>query len=371
MVYYQKGWLTERSRVYKELSERENLFKNLDSTFFSFTPPEAGWINMEMYLNGEKRLTCACSCVYDPFPDMKRWLEDIVRSRNMETTMHIDCEGEEMYLHYEKLRDADFVISTKDKWRHSRTDVFSEIGLFYVYDSCSDTIPFYALCETGDFGNSIYLALLALFGNCYNTQHSNFAEEWFYDENDLRKGKKLDHLTVYNSIKSPLIEWKIQNPQCFCGDKHFRKMPKIKETVSMWCDFCGALFWGSGTINEGACIGDVESISTDTAGEIRLDSIKGLKEWYNEYDSAHLPEKDWSKKRWNDFQERGFSFALEVRKLLPDTIDLFYYDWYPRKKVVHDGDECVISKKPKIVYKHEARCPMIVFNENCLPKTKK
>ena len=70
MLYYQKGWLTERSRVYKELSEREVLFKNLDSTFFYFTPPEAGWIDMEMYLNGEKRLTCDCSVVFDPFVEI-------------------------------------------------------------------------------------------------------------------------------------------------------------------------------------------------------------------------------------------------------------------------------------------------------------
>jgi len=46
-----------------------------------------------------------------------------------------------------------------------------------------------------------------------------------------------------------------------------------------------------------------------------------------------------------------------VRKLLPDTIDLFYYDWYPRKKVVRG--------------EFGAHYPMIVFNENCLSKKKK
>ena len=45
---YENGWFAERSRVYKEISERKDLFKKLDSTFFYFTPPEAGWIDMEM-----------------------------------------------------------------------------------------------------------------------------------------------------------------------------------------------------------------------------------------------------------------------------------------------------------------------------------
>lgn len=362
---YENGWFAERSRVYKEISERKDLFKRLDSTFFYFTPPDAGWIDMEMYLNGKKRLTCDCSVVFDPFVEMTMWLEDIVKGIQLEHTMRIDCEGREVYLHYEMLRAANFGFSVerpgpgKEIVHVYDANTDPEIGLFFVYDSDTDSIPFYALCETKDFVNSVYLALLALCGNCYNTQCSDFVKEWFYDPNQYRSGPKWDNLTFYNDIKSPLIEWNMRSPYGYGADISFRRMPKIKETVCMWCDFGDALFWGRRTINEGACIGDVESIFTDTAGEIRLDSINGLREWYNEYDSSHLPEKDWSKKRWNDWQERGFSFAMEVRKLLPDTIDLFYYDWYPRKKVVRDGDE------------FESRCPMIVFNENCLLKKKK
>lgn len=359
MLEYEKGWFAERSRVYKELSERENLFKKLDSTFFYFSSPDAGWIDMEMYLNGKKRFACPCSCVYDPFPDMKRWLEDIVRSCNMETTMHIDCEGEEMYLHYEKLRDEVFCISTKDSWRHSKTEKYSEIGLFYVYDSSSDSIPLYALCETKDFINSIYLALLALCGNCYNTHFSDFANEWYYDENNLSHGRKYDNMTFYNAIKSSLIEWKICTKNSYWWDSvRFRRMPKIKETISMWCEFGDALFWGRGIDGKGGCCGNAESLYTDTTGEIKLDSIVGLREWYDEWDSASLPD-NWTKRQRRDWDKRGYLFALQVRKLLPDTIDLYYYDWYPKKKVVRE----------KIEYKE--RYPMIVFNEKCLANIKK
>ena len=263
-----------------------------------------------------------------------------------------------MYLHYEKLRDEDFCISTKDSWRHSKTEIYSEIGLFYVYDSSSDSIPFYALCETKDFINSIYLALLALCGNCYNTHFSDFANEWYYDENNLSRGRKYDNLTFYNAIKSSLIEWKICSKNtCWGNSVRFRKMPKIKETISMWCDYGDALFWGRGGVNgTGACCGNADSLFTDSAGEIKLDSIIGLREWYDEWDSASLPN-NWTKKQWRDWDARGYSFALQVRKLLPDTIDLFYYDWYPKKKVVR-------KEFPE-------RCPMIVFNENSLLRSQR
>ena len=357
MLYYEKGWFAERSRVYKELSERDNLFEKLDSTFFYFTSPEAGWIDMEMYLNGKKRLTCDCSEVFDPFIEMRMWLEDIVRSINMENTMRIDCEGREVYLHYEKLRDAEDGVEGRGKSAvFYDVNTRPEIGLFYVYDSDSDTIPFYAICETKDFVNSVYLALLSLCGNCYNTHHSDFASHWYYSENNLRTFHKLNNMTFYNDIKSPLIEWNIRSPRAYGADIRFRKMPKIKETISMWCDYGDALFWGRGTDGKGGCCGNADSLFTETAGEIKLDSIKGLREWYEKWDSASLSD-NWTKKQWRDWDARGYSFALQVRKLLPDTIDLFYNNWYPKIKVVREKNE------------YKERYPMIVFNENSLSRS--
>ena len=83
------------------------------------------------------------------------------------------------------------------------------------------------------------------------------------------------------------------------------------------------------------------------------------------YDSTDYPD-DWSKKQRRDRDERGYSFALQVRKLLPDTIDLFYYDWYPKKKVVRKKIEYLKNK----YFEYKERCPMIVFNERCLMENK-
>lgn len=352
MLYYQKGWFAERSRVYKELSERDDLFKKLDSTYFYFTSPDSGWIDMELYLNGKKRLTCDCSVVFDPFIEMRMWLEDIVRSINIENTMRVDCEGKEVYLHYEKLRDVeDGVEGRGESAVFFDANTRPEIGLFYVYDSDSDAIPFYAICETKDFVNSVYLALLSLCGNCYNTHFSDFANGWYYGVNTCRNTHKFDNMTFYNDIKSPLIEWNIRSPRAYGVDIRFRKMPKIKETISMWCDYGDALFWNRDKKGWGACCGGTDIFFTETAGEIKLDSIKGLREWYDEYDITEPPHA-WNSKRWKNWLERGYSFAVQVRKLLPDTIDLFYYDWYPKRKVVR-------KEFPE-------RCPMIVFNEKCL-----
>ena len=123
----------------------------------------------------------------------------------------------------------------------------------------------------------------------------------------------------------------------------------------MWCDYGDSLFWGRDKNGYGACYGGTDSFITNTAGEIKLDSIKGLREWYDEYDASESPH-NWNSKRWKDWLERGYAFALQVRELLPDTIDLYYYNWYPKKKVVRG--------------EFAERCPMIVFNERCLQKKK-
>ena len=115
-----------------------------------------------------------------------------------------------------------------------------------------------------------------------------------YDENNLSRGRKYDNLTFYNAMKSPLIEWNIRATHRYWDSTRFRKMPKIKETISMWCDYGDALFWGRGTDGKGGCCGNADSLFTDTAGEIKLDSIKGLREWYEKWDSASLPD-NWTK----------------------------------------------------------------------------
>ena len=332
MEFFDKIWFTERSRIYDEFSKRENSLKKTDSPFFYFNSPDSGWIQMEIYMNGKKCFTCDCSCVYDPFQDMKRWLEDIVLGHNVETTMHIDCEKNEVYLHYERLYDS------------------SDVGLFYVYNDNPESIPFYAVCDTNDFVKSLYLALLKVCGNCYNTQHSDFAKEWYYDENSFRS-HKFDNMTFYNNVKSPLLDLYVNSKYPWYSDFYFRKMPKVKETISMWCDYADALFWGRDKEGHGFCCGDAGGFGTETAGDFNLETIEGLREWYDEWDSTPLPNK-WTKKQWDKWHERGYAFAQQIRELLPDTIDLYYYDWSPRIKVVRkEVGEC---------------CPMIVFNPRSL-----
>lgn len=335
MAYFDKIWFSERSRIYDEFSKRENSLEKMDSPFFYFNSPDSGWILMEIYMDGKKCFTCDCSCVDDPFPDMKHWLEDIAIGRKVETTMYIDCEMNEVYLHYERLHDS------------------SETGLFYVYNNNPESIPFYAICKTREFVKSFYLGMLKVCGNCYNTQHGDFVHEWYYNENDFRT-HKLDNMTFYNKIKSQLLDLYVNSKYPWYYHFCFRKMPKIKETICMWCDYADALFWGRDKKGYGFCCGDADSFETETAGEINLESIKGLREWYNEWESVPLPNK-WTKKKWNKWYERGYAFALQIREILPDTIDLYYYDWYPRKKVVRD--------------EFGESCPMIVFNpKSFMPK---
>lgn len=347
-----KGWFSGRSYIYREIAKRGDLKVKLDSVFVHYSSPEAMQIDMNIFVNGQKRLTCLCSGVYDPFADIKTWLEDIVLMEKMETTMKIATKGNEYYLHYEQLLDAEFL-----EWKLGNTlkgESHYNIGLFYVYDSATDSIPFYAICDTGEFVLTNYLALLTLSGSLYNGAQSDFKANWYNYENIWKRGRNLDNFSFYNGIKSPIIEWNMLSTCKTSGIQpyHFQKTPQIKEAISMWSDYDGGLFWRQDSqSNANRCCGNVQSISTKTAGEISLTSIEGLTDWYKEYDVIDLTAQR-SFKKWSDWLNRGYELAFQIRKLLPDTIDLFYQYWFPHIKV-NDG-------KIRDYYQ------MIVLNENSL-----
>ena len=57
--------------------------------------------------------------------------------------------------------------------------------------------------------------------------------------------------------------------------------------------------------------------------KIDLKSLTGLKEWYDEFDTGH-PEYEWPDEEYYPWLERGWKYALEIRKMLPPSVDLFY-----------------------------------------------
>ena len=365
MMYFDQGWFSERERIYHELAQKKDLFEKMDSVFFRFHEPDAGWIGFEIFVNGKKCLSRSVSTVHDPFPDMKSWLEDIAKGLCPQHDFRIDYEGQELYFHYETLQEAE-VGSTrcytnqdrdKDTWFHFDANTYPEIGLFYVYDTNSDSIPVKAIIPTKELVTALYLAMLDLASNVYNRKYSNFEKEWYYTENEDNDGDKLGNWTFYNTVKSPLIEWFIFSSKPYrCVRPKFHNMPQIVETVHMWCDYGDALFWGRWDSDHAGCCGDMDGIDLESCGTIDIRGIEGLKEWYLEFEESPLRgEKDYDEDTPKIWLERGRELAQKVREILPDNVDLYYYEWYPTVEVKQDNE-----------YHFPESLPMIVPNRNAL-----
>lgn len=353
MMYYDKGWFAKRAEIYAKFAKEDCLLDKTDSVSFQFGKPIAGWIEMSIFVNGEKKLTAPLSVVYDPFPSIVKWLERIVCSEFSEHTIRIDCEGNELYFHYEILYEAEvFVKRTPlpDKpnqymYEHGDVNTNPELGLFYVYNSSSDDIPVCAFCITKEMINALYLAMLSL-----ATKHlSDFESEWYYTQNEGKsKYKWLNGWTFYNTCKSHLIEWNILSPK---GYRHkrpsFKSAPRITDVIHMWCEYADALFW-----HNGACCGNADYVYTEKYGKISLEEIIGLSKWYEDWDAHSL---EWSEEQRTKWREQGEEFVQKVRAVLPDDIDLYYEFWAPAVRV---RDEHGFSKD----------LPMIVFNNHFLNK---
>lgn len=341
MRYNETGWLAKRAEIYREFAKDGKRLEKADSVFFRFGEPKSGWIKMELFVNGIKCTTYGLSSAFDPFPSMKRWLEGIVKGYSLENTIRIDNGGSELIFHFEELGNAEF-------------------GIFYVYDSGSDTIPARAIVKTKELVTALYLAMLDLASNGYNRMCSDFEKEWYYIEN---KGSvvKFNTVTFYNAVKSLLVEWYLYSQKSYRQSLPvFKEAPIVYESIQMWCDYGAALFWGGGEVGHRGACGDAAEIFTDTCGDIDLRSIDGLQEWYDKYDNGPLPgEDEYNCETEKSWFEQGKEFAQKVRELLPDAIDLYYYDWYPTIDVLQDDR-----------FHFPERLPMIVFNSKLLEKSK-
>lgn len=96
------------------------------------------------------------------------------------------------------------------------------------------------------------------------------------------------------------------------------------ETVWMWAEYGDALFWNQ----NGGCIGDIHGLITDWHHKkVDLSGIEGMAEWYARFDDDKYPAYEWSPEEYGAWIEEGWKYAREVRRILPDEIELLYeYD---------------------------------------------
>ena len=157
--------LKERSRIFAKYGER--LPQIADRVSFEFDKPNNGWIELMIQVNYEEANTLSLSSAYEPFQDMKEWLEDIVYNirgfSKKPSMLEIDCESYDAVLYYEPLFEQ------KDK----------DTGIFYVYDTADNKIWADAYCDTSVFIKSIYEAIINYAIEMALTP--DFVEEWVWD----------------------------------------------------------------------------------------------------------------------------------------------------------------------------------------------
>lgn len=310
------NWFELKSKLYADMSKWEP--RTPDEVFFHFKAPNAGWMDFEVFINGKKKHECYFSAAFDPFYDLKVWMEDIVNDCKMCSTLPIEIEGRTLIFHYENIKLCDVSVRRrfvhedreKDKWELTNANSHPTIGLFCLYDSNCDTLPVVCLCSAKQLVSCLYNALLE-----YATgRHSDkISKQWYYTK------YMSDKWNFYNTIKSPLIEWFIYSDNGYrhCRPK-FSTPPTIKETIHMWAEWGGGLFW------QGKCCGNANGFFIETGSKrIDLTDMSELKEWYDEFDNQ-APEDNWPEEEYSKWFEKGWVLAKLVRKRLPNNVDLFY-----------------------------------------------
>ena len=146
-------WLHERSRILEKYAV--NIPAKTDNIILQLDEPDNGWIDIHIIVNGEERELINASDVYEPFEDIRKWLESIV-SHIFDFTpfaVNIYDESYNYILYYEPLlyQNDEMLMCPPAKL----------CGLFYVYDSYKNKIVADAYCETKAFVRTFYETIVS------------------------------------------------------------------------------------------------------------------------------------------------------------------------------------------------------------------
>ena len=195
-------WLHERSMLFEKYSI--NMPTKPDRFDLQLEYTGYGWIDIHILVNGEEKVLINTSDVYEPYVDIREWLERIV-SHIFDFTpngVNIYDECYNYILYYEPI-----LFQTDELLTPTPPELG---GLFYIYDGYERKIVADAFCETKEFVRSFYQKILdfalSLRGNeefiddwCWNAYNKECAEMW---EN---KDPEIKNIFV-NKVSSGLIE---------------------------------------------------------------------------------------------------------------------------------------------------------------------
>ncbi len=183
-------WLYERSKLFEKYAIY--MPSTADNVEIKLDYPDAGWIDMHIIVNGEEKGVINASDVYEPFEDIKEWLENIVANVFDFTPFGVNIydESDNYILYYEPMffHTDELLTPTPPKL----------CGLFYIYDGYEEKIMADALCETKTFVRNIYQAIKAYALNA--REHDGFIENWMENAYNEEWGDLGDNNTLINDI---------------------------------------------------------------------------------------------------------------------------------------------------------------------------
>jgi len=196
------NWLLERSKLYAKYAEK--MPSMTDKLELQLDYPDCGWLKMHFIVNDEEKLLIAASDVYEPFEDIRDWLEQIVRHifDFTPTEVRIYDESDDYLLYYEPF----FFHSDELLTKHPpQLD-----GLFYIYDSYEKKIVSEAVVETKKLVRAFYESILNFAKE--SSKREEFVDDWIqgaynreyaeYDDDDDPRVKEI----FINKITSPVVE---------------------------------------------------------------------------------------------------------------------------------------------------------------------
>ena len=278
-----QDWLHERSLIYDRYSK--GIPKKSDYVDIEFQNLQYGWLEMSFSVNGQRQLMVTLSDLYNPLKDIVRWLEAIIDLGNCnpyyEQTLHLDCEGCHVFMHYELVELPEFC------------NIEDQRGLFVVY--CSNkgdkeqTVA--AICSPIDLVRNIYIPLIIFFGFCNYGQYDNdyITENW-----SMPNVEATASLDFFNELKSTKLEWFISSKN-YEGwfDKQFIT-PRIKKIILI-------------SLNNAT-----ELVIEDKVYNLAI--LHEFDDWLRSLYSSKFYKQSNAKKQ----------FLTRIREVLEDDIDVFY-----------------------------------------------
>ena len=195
------NWLIERSKLLAKYAE--NVPRKFDKVELQLDYPDCGWLDMHFKVNGEEKILISASDVYEPFEEIREWLELMARGVFTFTPsgVRIYDEFDDYLLYYEPF----FFQSNELLTNHP--PILD--GLFYIYDSCEKKIVSEAVVETKRLVRVFYESIhdfakesiksdglvVDWIQGAYNNEYAK------YDDDDPRVKE-----IFLNKVTSPIVE---------------------------------------------------------------------------------------------------------------------------------------------------------------------